>query len=606
MLWVGLLVACLASAAVADVKLPGVFGNHMVLQRELSVPVWGWASPGEKVTVELAGQTKSATADAQGKWSVKLDALQAGGPHVLTVTSGNTVKIDDVLVGEVWLGSGQSNMAMSVAGSKDFPQEKAAANFPKIRMFTVARKTADSPQDDCAGKWEVCSPHTVGGFSAAAYFFGRELHKTLEVPVGLINSSWGGTPVQAWTSLPVQEAAPELGPMLAAWKKNIAGYDPEAAKARFEKQLARWKEQAAQAKRDGKPAPRKPNPPVDPKVAPHRPASLFNGMIAPLVPYALRGAIWYQGESNAGGDAKLYGLQLRAMITDWRTRWQEGDFPFLTVQLPNFHRPQQQPVEPSGWVTVREEMLKTLSLKNAGMAITIDVGDAADIHPKNKQEVGRRLALWALAHTYGKDVVGSGPIYKSMEKKDGRIVLHFDYVGGGLTAAGGGALKGFAIAGTDKKFVRAEAKIEGQTVVVSSPEVKDPAAVRYAWADNPDCNLANQAGLPASPFRTDEDPALVPVQGKVSLEGKPLAGATVVFQSEQGGVSQAVTDGQGRYELVYEGGGKGAVPGKSRVVIRSPARAPKLVPERYSDPAKTGLMVEINPGQNEFDFGLQR
>lgn len=508
-----LLAAWAAPAARADVRLPAVFSEHAVLQSGVEAPVWGWASPGEKVTVAIAGQTKTATADAAGRWSLRLDALQPGGPHTLTVQGNNRLEIEDVLVGEVWIGSGQSNMAMTVQGCKDFDQEKAAARFPKLRMFTVARKTAETPQEECQGEWCVTTPETVGAFSATAYFFGRELHKTLDVPVGLINSSWGGTPVQAWTSLDAQRPLPALAPMFAQWEQRIAGYDPEKAKARYEAQLARWKEETEKAKTTGAKPPRRPQLEGDPRESPHRPASLFNGMIAPLAPYALRGAIWYQGESNAGGDAGLYGLQLRTLIADWRARWNQGDFPFLFVQLPNFRKPQQEPVEPSGWVIVREEMLKTLAVKNAGMAITVDIGEADDIHPRNKQDVGKRLALWALAHTYGKDVVGSGPIYKSMEKKEGKIVLSFDYAPGGLVTSDGGPPVGFAIAGDDGKFVWAQARIEGSSVVVWSDAVKDPAAVRYAWADNPKANLANKAGLPASPLRTDGGGPNIPGAG---------------------------------------------------------------------------------------------
>ena len=498
-----LLLVGLAAVAAADVTMPAMFADHMVLQREIAIPVWGWADAGEKVTVTLGDQTKTAAADSDGKWSVRLSALEAGGPHTLKVKGNNAIEIGDVLVGEVWLGSGQSNMAMTVSRSANFDQEQAAANHPQLRMLTVDRVTAETPQDRCGAAWQVSSPETVGDFSATAYFFGRELHKELGVPVGLINSSWGGTPVQAWTCLKAQQAHPELKPMLDDWDRRIATYDPEAAKARYEKQLAAWKEKAAEAKAAGREAPRRPRPPVDPKVDPHRPASLFNGMIAPLAPYALRGAIWYQGESNAGGTAaNLYGLQLATMIENWRQVWGQGDFAFEWVQLPNFRTPQKEPVETSGWVIVQEEMLKTLAVKNTGMAITIDVGEAEDIHPKNKQDVGKRLALWALGTTYGKDVVYSGPLYKSMCKQDGKIVLEFDHTGDGLVAKGG-KLKGFAVAGEDQQFVFADAEIAAGKVVVSSPNVKDPVAVRYAWADNPDCNLYNSAGLPASPFRTD-------------------------------------------------------------------------------------------------------
>lgn len=500
-----LLLICVASAACADVKLPGVFSDHMVLQRDAALPVWGWAEPGEKVSVSLAGQTQTATADAAGKWALRLDALGAGGPHVLKVEGNNALEISDVMLGEVWLCSGQSNMAMSVGGSANRDAEIAEAKYPGIRMMTVDRVPAETPQNDCQGDWKVCSPDTVAGFSATAYFFGRKLHQELDVPVGLIDSSWGGTPVQSWTSLEDQRALPELKSLLDGWDKQVAAYDPQAAKETFEKQLAEWKQKAEEAEAAGKRPPRRPGPAADPRLNPHRPANLYNGMIAPLVPYALRGAIWYQGESNAGGyDAKLYGLQLTAMIKNWRQVWNQGDFPFLWVQLPNFRAVQQQPVETDGWVIVQNEMLRTLSVPNTGMAVTIDVGEANDIHPKNKQDVGKRLALWALGTTYGKQLVYCGPLYKSMRKRDNRIVIQFDHVGEGLVAKDSDELKGFAIAGEDKKFVWAEARIRKDRVVVSSPEVENPVAVRYGWACNPTCNLYNQAGLPASPFRTDD------------------------------------------------------------------------------------------------------
>jgi len=499
-----LVLFCLGAVAAADVKLPGVFGDHMVLQRGMPVPVWGWADPAETVTVTLAGQSKTATADGEGKWSVKLDAMKAGGPHELKA-QGKTgaVQLTDVLVGEVWLGSGQSNMEMTVGGVMNKEAEIASADQPKIRMLTVAKKTAMEPQDNSGGQWRPCSPETVAGFSAAAYFFGRELHKQLDVPVGLINSSWGGTPIEAWTSAAAHEAVPELQSRIDDLKRRTASYDAEKAKSRYEKQLAEWKKAAAQAKAQGKPAAGKPQPPQAPGQSPNNPATLYNGMIAPLAPYAIRGAIWYQGESNAG-QAALYGLQLKVMIRDWRKLWNEGDFAFLFVQLPNFMAPQKEPVENGGWPTIREQMLQTLALPETGMAVTIDVGDAGDIHPKNKQDVGKRLAQWALAKTYGKDVLACGPLYKSMRREGDKIVLQFAYADGGLAARDGEKLKGFAIAGEDKKFVWAEARIEGGTVIVSSPQVGSPAAVRYAWANNPECNLVNKAGLPASPFRTDD------------------------------------------------------------------------------------------------------
>jgi sialate O-acetylesterase len=490
----------LASVATAEVKLPSLFAPHMVLQRDMPVAVWGWADAGEKVTVTLGEQTKTATADADGKWSLKLDALKAGGPLALRVAGKNVIEIDDVLVGEVWLCSGQSNMAMTVGSSNNADQEKAAANWPKIRMFTVERKTADQPREACQGDWKVCSPDTVLGFSAAGYFFGRKLHQELDVPVGLINSSWGGTPVQAWTSEAAHRAAPELAPLLENLEKAVAGWSADKAKENYEKQLAQWQEKVA-AKAAGQQPPRKPNPSQDPNLSPNSPARLYNGMIAPLVPYALRGAIWYQGESNAG-NAPIYGPQMRAMISSWRSDWKH-DFAFISVQLPNFMAAQQKPSEMGGWPLIREQFVKLLEMPQVGMAITIDIGDADDIHPKNKQDVGSRLAMWALSKTYGKDIVASGPLYKGMKKDGEKIVVSFDYLGGGLVSKGE-KLEGFAIAGADKQFVWADAKIEGDTVVVSSAEVKEPVAVRYAWANNPKCNLFSKAELPASPFRTDD------------------------------------------------------------------------------------------------------
>ena len=503
----GLLVLLLAATtAMADVRLPGVFGSHMVLQRDAELPVWGWAEPGEAVAVALGDQTKKTKADADGRWSVALAPMKAGGPHTLKVEGDNTIELADVLIGEVWLFSGQSNMAMSVGGCLNIEAEVAeSAKYPTIRMMTVNRVAAESPQDDCGGEWQVCGPDTVARFSATAYFFGRKLHQDLDVPVGLINSSWGGTPVQAWTALEDQQALPALKPMLEEWQKNIAAFDPDKAKQQHEQRLAQWQERVKKAKAAGKPIPRRPGAPADPRMSAHRPANLYNGMIAPLAPLAIRGGIWYQGESNAGRyNATLYGLQLRAMITNWRNLWKQGDFPFLWVQLPNFRAPQENPVQTDGWVIVQEEMLKSLALANTGMAVTIDVGDEKNIHPKNKQAVGLRLALWALGTTYGKDIVHSGPLYGSMSKSDGKITVTFDHTGTGLSIKNGDKLDGFAIAGSDKTFVWADAVVDGNKVVVSSSDIADPVAVRYSWASNPRGNLVNSADLPASPFRTDD------------------------------------------------------------------------------------------------------
>ena len=495
----------LAAVASADVKLAGVFGDHMVLQRDVPLPVWGWTDAGEAVTVTLGGQTKTATAAADGKWAVRFDALQVGDPIQLQVKGKtNTVTLSDVLAGEVWLCSGQSNMEMTVGGVTNKDAEIAAAKYPQIRMYFIDHIPAKEPQAQRNGHWAVCSPQSVGGFSAAAYFFGRELHKQLNVPVGLINSSWGGTPVQTWTSIKAHEAVPELKPMVDGLRQQEEFYTSGKAKAQYEKQLADWEKAAAAAKAGGKQfKDQKPQPPQDPAVSPWAPAALYNGMIAPLAPYALRGATWYQGESNAG--SPIYGIQLAAMIANWRDDWKQGDFPFLFVQLPNFMGLQTQPSESvGGWPLEREQFLKLLdTVKNTGMAITIDIGEDNNIHPRNKQDVGKRLAQWALAKTYGKDVVASGPLYKSSRQEAGKIVVEFNY-GWRPGLRDGGKLTGFAIAGADKKFVWADAQIVGDTVVVSSPAVAAPVAVRYAWANNPPCNLVNKAGLPASPFRSDD------------------------------------------------------------------------------------------------------
>ena len=491
----------------AEVSLPAIFSDHMVLQSDVAVPVWGWAEAGEQVTVSIAGQTKTATADASGAWSLKLDPLKAGEALTLTVKGKNSITVQDVVAGEVWLCSGQSNMAMTVNRAKNFDAEKTAATLPLIRQFREQSGGAATPQAKGQGKWELCSPETVGGFSATAYFFGLNLHKKLNVPVGLINSSVGGTPVEAWTSLDMQKSIPELKPMFEAHEKNAAAWDPAKAQETYEKQLAAYNAAAAKAKAAKKEVRgRPPRKPGDPKSGGKLPSSLFNGKISPLIPYAIRGAIWYQGEANARSveSGKLYAFQLAALVKDWRARWGEGDFPFAWVQLPNFKAPQKEPVEDDGWPSVRESMLKTLALPHTGMAIAMGAGEAGNIHPQNKQAVGLRLASWALADVYKKSgFAASGPLPAGSEIKGSEIVVTFSHTDGGLVAEGG-ELKGFAIAGADKKWVRATAKISGATVIVSSPDVKEPKAVRYAWANNPDCNLQNGEGLPASPFRTDD------------------------------------------------------------------------------------------------------
>jgi sialate O-acetylesterase len=624
-----------------------LFADHAVLQRSVKVPIWGWTKPGTKVKVQFAGQTKEAVADGDGKWMAWLEAMSASAePRVMTITGSageQPVRIEDVLVGDVWLCSGQSNMEMGI-GICNVPNEIATADFPQIRLLTVPHHIATSPVQTLECRWSHCSPQTVaqggwGGFSAAAFFFGRELYRELKIPIGLIHSSWGGTIAEAWTS---KESLQPLGDfnerLEAVSKRNQTGTfdfaaeyerwcernDPgtKAGWAKPETDVTSWKtvdmpqpfEQAglpdfdglvwfrrnfelpadwsgenlklslgpiddmdttfingvkvgqmnrydinrvyqiptgllkggnntvsvrvldtggtggftgkqeqislsssvgSEAKtlslagswhmRDSAPLSKLPAPPTVPDANnPNIVTVLYNGMIAPLLPYAIKGAIWYQGESNAGR-AQQYRRLLPTMIRDWRARFNVGDFPFYIVQLAAFQATQPEPRE-NDWAELREAQALTVrTVPDCGLAVAIDIGEANDIHPKNKAEVGRRLALCALAKTYAKKIEYSGPWYKSMKAKGSGISLSFDHVDGGLVAKGG-ELKGFAISGADHKFVWANAVIEGKNVVVSSPQVASPVAVRYAWDINPVCNLYNQAGLPAVPFRTDDWP----------------------------------------------------------------------------------------------------
>jgi hypothetical protein len=488
----------------ADVRLPAVFPPHMVLQQQAALPVWGWEEPGEEVVVSIGGQSKHTEAGRDGKWKVELGTLKAGDTLALTVKGKNTLRIDDVLVGEVWLCSGQSNMEMVVNNARDAEQETAAAQFPQIRVFRVDRKTSLSPEADCIGRWEVCSPETAGKFSAMAYFFGRELHQKLKVPIGLMVAAWSGSKIEAWTRLEVQRARPELNGLLADWHKNDIQYTEtvaQAAQAEYQQQFDQWKAAFQKGKAAGKPTPKAPRRPVDPREHWHHPAVLFNGMIAPLIPYAIRGAIWYQGESNADTEqsSALYAMQLPLLIEDWRQRWGQGDFPFGGVQLPLIS------AERVHWARIRDSMLKATSLPNAAMVVTFDLGEPHLLHPKNKQAFAHRLALWARAAVYGEEIPWSGPRLTADRIRDGAVELEFTHTDGGLIAQGG-ELKGFEVAGAERQWKPARARIQGKTVVVSAAEVKQPAAVRYAWANDPQGNLFNGAGLPASPFRTDDWP----------------------------------------------------------------------------------------------------
>lgn len=633
------LIFTVSLAVAAEPFLSPVFTDNMVLQRDQEDAVWGWADPGAKVTVSLAGQTADAVAGADGKWKLLLPALPAGGPHTMTVSGPEQVTLENILIGDVWICSGQSNMEWGVGSSNNAGQEIAAATDGQIRLLTVSKGVAPEPEATFESNgWQVCSPETVGGFSAVGYFFGRALREDLEVPIGLIHTSWGGTIAEAWTS---KEALQPLGDFNQAMEELerqakagaadprtewFAKHDPGSAGGRAPwaavdlddsgwtamnqpqewsasgvDELGRldgavWFRRAFDVAAVGKagrlhlgsiddddsvwlngepvgsseghqkqrvyeipagllkagentlavrvfdsfggggftgpaeqmkiemegvaPVPlsgewryrigadlsKAPPYPKPLGNNPNVPTVLYNAMISPLLPYGIKGAIWYQGESNAGRAAQ-YRKLLPAMIGDWRARFGQGDFPFYIVQLANFTPRAAEPGD-SDWAELREaQALTAKNVPNCGLAVTIDIGEADDIHPRNKQDVGKRLALAALGQAYGKDIVHSGPGFKSVVFQDGVATIAFDHVGGGLVAAPPG-LKGFAIAGEDKKFVWADARIEGDSVVVSAPQVGSPVAVRYAWAHNPEATLFNREGLPARPFRTDDWPGV--------------------------------------------------------------------------------------------------
>jgi sialate O-acetylesterase len=490
------LVFTVSLSARADVKLPALIADHMVVQRNLPVHVWGKAAPAEAVSVAFRGETRTATADAVGLWSLYLPSSEAGGPFEMTVKGDNTITLRDVMVGDVWVASGQSNMEWPVKNANNGQAEVAAASFPQIRLFRVRNLSATYPQDDVEGSpWAQCSPETVPEFSAIGYFFGRDLHRRLGVPVGLIDSSWGGTPADAWTSLRAISSDAALMPVFAEWSRmnDNAAVD----KLWRQKRLSDWERASARAKAEGRPAPPFPWEPNEGNS--WMPAGLFNAMIAPLTKYPIRGAIWYQGESNASPErVSLYSRLFRTMIQDWRNAWRQGDFPFLFVQLANYKAGPN-----ARWPELREAQLQALALRNTGMAVAIDIGNPDDIHPRDKQTVGARLAAAARAISHGENIAYSGPLFRSAVPEAAAVRVFFDHSGTGLSARGG-ALRGFEIAGADRKFVPAEARIEGDAVVVSSPAVTAPVYVRYAWSDNPDCNLYNAEGLPASPFRSGQ------------------------------------------------------------------------------------------------------
>jgi len=485
------LLALAWAAAQAEVKLNGLFTDDAVFQQGIAVPVWGSAKDGEKVTVNFQQQSVTTTAK-NGRWLARLQPLKAGGPFTLTVVGENTITLTNILVGEVWLCSGQSNMEFPLSRAANAAEAIHAAGDPELRLYTVLRGAADEPKTDLSSRWKVCTPESAPGFSAVAYFFGRDLRRTLKVPVGLIHSSVGGTPAEAWTDRATLEADPALKQILQRYAETVKNYDPAKAEAAHEAALEKHKEAVAKAKEEGKKAPAAPRMPESPSRSIRRPCGLYNAMIAPLEPYALAGAIWYQGESNNDRPAE-YAKLFPAMIGNWRQVWGQGDFPFLFVQIAPY-----QAMTPE----LREAQLQSWQrVPHTAMAVITDVGEEKDIHPTKKEPVGARLALAARALAYREKLEYSGPVYASMKADGSRLVLSFTHVGSGLVAQGGD-LRGFTIAGEDGKFTPAEAKIEGDTVVVSNSAVPKPVAARYGWANVPEVNLYNKEGLPATPFRT--------------------------------------------------------------------------------------------------------
>ena len=487
-----LLLLMSGAMARAEVKLPAVFGDHMVLQRNRPLHIWGMADPQERVEVSFDHQQGHAVADALGRWSVYLSPEPAGGPFTLAIQGKNKLEIADVLVGDIWIASGQSNMQFPMApnlpwahGTTNAGKEIAEADYPRMRIMQVPVAASSAPQSDMAAtQWQLCSPASIGKFSAVGYFFGRDLLQTQKVPIGVIESVVGGTPAEAWTSMDALTATPALMPVFAARAHMM----DDMGTVHLQEQQEAAAAAAARARGETPP-----EAPWHPTPADWDPAALFNAMIAPLTPLPIRGVIWYQGESNTDAErAPVYQQLFAAMIEDWRAQWKQADLPFLFVQIANYR-------SADAWPAVREAQRRTLELADTGMAVTIDIGDPGNIHPTDKQDVGYRLSLWARNLAYGESVEDSGPLFREAVPENGTMRVWFTHDPTGLKIKGG-ALQWFEVAGADGKFAPAQAHIDGDTVVAASSSVAEPVAVRYGWAAAPDCNLFNGDGLPASPF----------------------------------------------------------------------------------------------------------
>ena len=507
-----------AMPAAADVRLPKIFTDNMMLQRDQPVRVWGWADAGEAVSIALSGKSAAARADATGRWAVELPALKSGENLELTVKGKNTLTLKNVLIGDIWVCSGQSNMEMGLGGCLGFQEDLKAADLPKIRRIKIDHQQAGVPGLDAPAvtQWQVCSPQMDAGLTAVGFYFAREIFQKTGVPIGLVDSNWGGTPIEPWVATEGLALVDELKPQFAARQEAIKDYQTN----RLPKALAEMEAWIAQTKKQlasGTPATQPPAIPPNPGGEGW--SGMYNAMIAPFSHMPIKGALWYQGESN-GGEGNTYYDKMRALIGGWRKVWGQGDFPFYFVQLAGFQAPSEDPAGGNGWAKLREAQTKSLTIPNTGMAVIIDtvpLAERDDIHPRNKYDVGMRLARWSLNRDYGKkDLEVSGPLFKALKIEGDKARLAFDHIGTGLIVGKkegrnpaveitGGKLKRFAIAGADKKWFWADAVIVNNTITVTSPQVKEPVAVRYAFQMNPDgANLYNREGLPASPFRTDD------------------------------------------------------------------------------------------------------
>jgi sialate O-acetylesterase len=484
----------------ADVTLPSLLSDNMVIQRDVRINIWGKADPQESVTVQLGPDSSQVTAGNDGRWDVKLDPLPSGGPYDLTVSGKNSITIHNVAIGEVWVCSGESNMEYKVSAAKSAEKEMADADLPMLRLFVVNHAAAESIQGDCEGAWVVCDADSVKDFPAIPFFFARELNRGLRMPFGMILSAWGPSRAASWTPHATLEKDPVLHAVLDQFAKAVDQYP--TALTDYQTKLAAWQTDATAAKSAGAAPPPRPVRPLDPAGA-REPASLFNAMIAPLTRYPIRGVLWTQGESDTA-NPELYAKLFPAMIASWRATWEEGTFPFYYTQLSGFLGPHAQP-EPSIWAELREVQARTVAeVPKTGMVVTIDTEEPYQLHPADKQAPGHRLAMLAEKQIYETpDAMVGGPEFAGMEIADGKAIVSFDNTGGGLKSKGGTVAKGFQIAGDDGHYVWADAAIHGDAVTVQSKDVPAPTAVRYAWADFPDCDLTGRSGLPAMPFRTD-------------------------------------------------------------------------------------------------------